>query len=336
MEIETSPVICTLNIEQIETIASDVRRARITLSHLADDLIDHICCEVESELVKGKNFEEAYRNIRQQAGIRRLKQIQEDSQFLIDKNYRIMKMTMKITGNVSLAMLGLATVMRLFHWPGANVVLVLGFIVLALVFFPAAIWANHRDTKMRLSRTLHSLIMVGGILLMAGVLFKVMHWPGAGVVIGSGWIVVILLFLPLLLYAKLKEAGNGKQRLMAWSGIGGLMIAEMSTMFKMFHWPGAFVLMIVGAILLISVFLPVYTGAKLKEAGRVTGSVIFVHLIAVYLVILTFLLAVNISTADTAVLFPERENSNEPVPVNTELITGQSDISTPGSLSANY
>ncbi len=330
MEIKTASDICTLNIKQIETIAADVRRARITLSHLADDLIDHICCEVESELGKGKSFEEAYRDIMQKAGRKRLNEIQEDTQFLIDKNYRIMKMTMKITGNVSLAMLGLATVMRLFHWPGANVVLVLGFIVLALIFFPAAIWANQRETKIRLTRSLHSLILVGGILLMAGVLFKVMHWPGAGIVMFSGWIIVILLFLPLLLYAKLMEAETGNQRLMAWSGIGGLMIAQMSTMFKTFHWPGANILMIVGAILLISIFLPVYTGVKLKETGRVTGSVIFVHLLAVYLVMLTFLLAINISEADNTVLFPERENPNEIVQANTELISRTHDLVLPG------
>ncbi len=45
-----------LNKRQVDIIVADVERAKITLLHLADDLIDHICCEVESEMNQGKSF----------------------------------------------------------------------------------------------------------------------------------------------------------------------------------------------------------------------------------------------------------------------------------------
>lgn len=283
----------TLNKEQIELIAAGVRKAGITIPDLAEDLIDHICCEVENCMYHGKTFDQAYQAAKERAGTRVLQEIEENTRFLIDKNYRIMKITMKITGNVSMVMLAAATLMRLFHIPGANVVLVPGFILLAVVFFPAAIWSSYRDSKTSLSGALHLSILAGGILLMAGILFKVMHWPGAGVVIGTGWLLVIFLFLPLLLYVKLKNATRIEQRLIVLSGVGGLLIFELASMFRMFHWPGVNILLATGAIILISVFLPFYSRSELRETGRITGPFIFVHLLAVYFILFGILLSVN-------------------------------------------
>ncbi|HPV55836.1 MAG TPA: hypothetical protein PKW61_01805, partial [Tenuifilaceae bacterium] len=171
----------TLSKCQVQQIADDVENARITFSHLADDLIDHICCEVESGMYEGKSFDEAYELVKQQVGIKTLQKIQENTQYLIDKNYRIMKMTMKIAGNVSLALLALATLMKILHLPGASILLLLGFVILGLVFFPSALYTNYRDLEGRKSLALHLSIFIGGLLFMFGVLFKVLHWPGAGI-----------------------------------------------------------------------------------------------------------------------------------------------------------
>ena len=145
----------TLSKCQVQQIADDFENARITFSHLADDLIDHICCEVENEMYEGKSFDEAYEIVKQQTGIKTLQKIQENTQYLIDKNYRIMKMTMKITGNVSLALLALATLMKILHLPGASILLLLGFVILGLVFFPSALYTNYRDLEGRKSLALH-------------------------------------------------------------------------------------------------------------------------------------------------------------------------------------
>jgi hypothetical protein len=163
----------SLNKEQLEMIVSDVENARITFSHLSDELIDHICCEVEHLISEGKSFDEAYEIVKQQTGIKVLQKIQESTLYLIDKNYRRMKTTMKITGNLSLAMLGIGTVMKLFHWQGGSLLLMLGFTVLCLIFFPSAIYTNYKETKIKGSIPLHLSILIGGILFMAGVLFKV-------------------------------------------------------------------------------------------------------------------------------------------------------------------
>jgi hypothetical protein len=62
-----------LSFQDIDQISTDVRKQEITFSHLADELIDHICCDVEYEMKNGLGFRDAYRSVREKMGHRRLK-----------------------------------------------------------------------------------------------------------------------------------------------------------------------------------------------------------------------------------------------------------------------
>lgn len=299
----------TLSKCQVQQIADDVENARITFSHLADDLIDHICCEVENEMYEGKSFDEAYEIVKQQTGIKTLQKIQENTQYLIDKNYRIMKMTMKITGNVSLALLALATLMKILHLPGASILLLLGFLILGLVFFPSALYTNYRDLEGRKSLALHLSIFIGGLLFMFGVLFKVLHWPGAGMLLIIGWVFILFIFLPLLLVKKYRQSETAKDKWIVTLGVVGLIIFELSTMFKLFHWPGAAVLMILGSIILVSVFLPLFTYSKFKQLKQITGEYIFLIIGTMFFILFSVLLALNASKDTLGTLVSDAKSS---------------------------
>lgn len=297
-----------LNQTQISLIEADVESARITLSHLSHELVDHICCEVEEQMEHGKSFDEAYSSIKEQTGIQTLKNIQENTLTLINKNYAFMKTTMKVTGNVSLALLGIGTLLKVIHLPGASVILVLGFALLALIFFPSAIYLNYTHTKNKSNLLLTLSILIGGIALMAGILFKVMHWQGANILLLLGWLFILALFLPMLLSAKVQEAQTTKEKWIYALGIVALMIFETSTMFKFFHWPGAAPLMFVGSVLLVSVFLPFYTYMKFKEDGKISGQYIFIIILSLYMIALTALLAVNSPAPKTDDVYKQEFN----------------------------
>jgi len=301
----------SLNKWQVDIIVADVERAKITLLHLADDLIDHICCEVESEMNQGKSFEEAYDVVKQQTGIKVLQEIQENTYYLIDKNYRRMKTTMKITGNVSMATIAIATVMKILHLQGAAVLMLLGFIVLCLVFFPSAIYTNYKELKEKGPIALHISILIGGILTMFGILFKVLHWPVAGELIFIGWSIIIWIFLPILLFVKLKGSTQRNERLIYLFGVLGLMIFELSTLFKLFHFPGAAILMILGAILIISVFLPMYTWREFKQTGSLNGRYVYVVLCSTIFILLNVLIALNVPRDVLRGFVTEEQNSKE-------------------------
>jgi hypothetical protein len=54
-----------LSLRDINQIILDVRSQEIIFSHLADELTDHICCDVEYEMGNGLSFNEAYRNVKE-------------------------------------------------------------------------------------------------------------------------------------------------------------------------------------------------------------------------------------------------------------------------------
>jgi hypothetical protein len=286
-----------LNNDQIALVEADVESARITLMHLSDELVDHICCEIEEQMEHGKPFEEAYRIVKEQTGIYTLKKIQEDTLYLINKKYAFMKTTMKITGNVSLVLVAAGTLFKIFYVQGASIILVLGFALLALIFFPSAIYMNYSEQKIKEKTVLNLAALLGGVSLMIGFLFKVMHWQGANMLLLIGWLVMLGVFLPLLLIVKLRETTTTRQKWIYSFGVLGLTVFEVSTMFKFFQWPGAAPLMLLGSILLVSVFLPMYTYMKFKESGKITGQFIYLIIICMYVISLTALIGLNGSAA---------------------------------------
>lgn len=286
----------SLDKKQVEIIEADVQLAGITFSHLSDDLVDHICCEIESLMDKGQDFKQAYEKVKKQAGISALKKIEESTKLLIDKKYRLMKTTMKVTGIISLIMLGLATVFKIMHWPGSGIGFVLGFTLLFMVFFPLAVFTNFVYANKKKNLFLHIAALIGGMIFMIGVMYKIMHWPGSGVMIMIGYIFILLLFLPTLLMVQIKKAKSGKDKFIFILGTFSIIIYGFSNMFKMFHWPGASVLMLFGAFLLISVFLPLFTWRRIQLEGKITGQFVYIITISMFLILFTSLIAFNVSS----------------------------------------
>ena len=290
-------------------IEADVADAQITLASLSDELVDHICCEVENEMNNGKSFDEALVLIKQKAGIKTLQKIQEDALYLIDQNYRFMKTIMKIAGGVSLALLGLGTVFKIFHWPGASAGLIAGFFLLCFFFFPSAVYVNYKEGKKKNTLLMNLSILGGGMLLMLGVLFKVLHWPYASILLLIGFSIITAIFLPVLLFVKVKEATSFKEKAIYILGVFALLIFELSTLFKILHWPGAAALILVGSVLLVSVFLPLYTYAQFKKTGNISGQFIFLIILSMYAVVLNSLLALNVSSGIVDRFVQDESNS---------------------------
>ena len=298
----------SLDKKQVQLIAKDVGHASITITHLADNLIDHICCEVEQLMDKGQSFDLAYEKVKQQFGISVLKKIEEDTKYLIDKKYRLMKTTMKIAGNISLAIILVGTVFKIMHWPGAGYMLAFGFLVVCSVFFPLALYINYRDSEKKQNLALHLSAFVGGVVFMLGVVFKIMHWPGGGVLLLVGDLTFILLVLPLLLFTKLKNATEPKEKRVYYLGALALIIYILSNLFKFQHWPGASVLMFLGGLLLIVGFLPMYTWQRIQLEGKITGQFIYTIILAMFFVLFTSLLALNVSNDYLAAFVDQAKN----------------------------
>ena len=279
----------------IEIIIAEVSKANISFSHLRDELIDHICCEVENEMQNGISFENAFEKVKKIIGNKGLKKVQENTLFLIDKKYRFMKRTMKIFGLTSLLMITVGALFKIQHWPGAGPLMVLGFFLLGAIFFPSALWVMKKESKLKGSLFIYLISIIGGILFIFGILFKIQHYPGANLLLLIGFSTIGLVLIPAILISKLRDENARNLHSAYIIGAISLIIYLAGTLFKIMTFPGAAPLLFIGAIGLTMVFFLIYVMKVYKNAESIKVSFLFLCIGILFFNMFSLLLALNIS-----------------------------------------
>jgi len=284
-----------LGLEEVKIIENQVTEANIHYSHLRDDLIDHICCDVEHMMKDGYKFSDAYEKVRERIGYRGLKKIQDDTFYLIDKTYRTMKKLMKTTGLIAPALLGIGSLFKIFHWPGAGILLVLGFFVLCFLFLPTSIYILYKETKSKKNVFTYLSGFMAALLYSLGVLFKVMHFPFGTELLFAGIFTSALLFLPALFITKLKGASKSTEKSAIAIGMVALIILLIGFVFKIMHWPGASALLFFGNVFVFVIAIPFYGISLMKNKKQISGQFIFLIIASSWLVISMNLISVKTS-----------------------------------------
>jgi len=118
---------------------------------------------------------------------------------------------------------------------------------------------NFMKTLMKVSGFLAPLLIA------FGALFKVLHYPGAGIILILGSFVAAFLFLPsviYVLYAEQKESKRIAQYVFGFiAGFGYIF----GTLFKIMHWPGANWVLILGIGTAALVFMPLWITNQLSK-----------------------------------------------------------------------
>ena len=267
-----------LSLHDIDQISRDISRQEIIFSHLMEELIDHVCCDVEYEMHKGLNFSDAYQKVRDKIGSRGLKEIQEETLYAVDTKYRKMKNTMKISGIAGSVMLGFAAVFKIIHFHGASMMLTLGALLLAAVFIPSALVVLWKETHSGKKLFLFVSAFLTVVTFITGILCKIQHWPAAGILISVSVLVGSFLFLPPLLYSKLTDNESIKKRPVYITAYISLLIYLCGFWFLFIHWPFAGLLINIGLIMLLIIVLPWYTWLTWKEEKQVSAKFIFIVL----------------------------------------------------------
>jgi len=195
--------------KEITKVSDDIDRLGLTYTRLKNELLDHVCCNVENYMRSGLTFNEAYRKVKREIGSRRIMQVQDATLYLINQKYRRMKRLMLVLGISTAVIIIVGTVFKMLHWPGSGILLTLGIVTLSLAFIPLFVMVRIRDTREKKKVVNRPLLFTGlitAILFSLGSLLKIMHWPGANVTLGTSLVVgglfLILFFVNL---AKNKE-----------------------------------------------------------------------------------------------------------------------------------
>jgi hypothetical protein len=133
------------------------------------------------------------------------------------------------------------------------------------------------DTKYRQMKTTMKISGVAGTIMFGlAALFKIQHWPGAGILMTLGALTLALIFLPSALSVLWKETHNTKRLFLFISAFvtGACFIA--GTLFKINHWPLAGFFLIGGAISGIFLFIPALLINRLQDIENKTKRPVYV------------------------------------------------------------
>ena len=196
-----------LNEPQIELVSAYIRQHGVASDDLHDDLLDHVCTSIENLMDGGSSFEEAFAKTIKLFGPGGLKQVQQQTFELLTEMNENMKKVAFSFGLTSTILLLAGTIFKLMHWPGSAVLIVLGAGSLAFVYLPMLLWHKLKESP-RDESMMHISGFVGLTLTTIGVLFKIMHWPGAAVTLLSGMAILAALYVPLFYFKKYKSSAN--------------------------------------------------------------------------------------------------------------------------------
>jgi len=126
--------------------------------------------------------------------------------------------------------------------------------------------------------------IVSSFLLLIGVVFKTLHWPGAGVIMTLGATFFALCYSLLLYLDKNKIADNSYQKFVNLITMLTMLIITAGFLFKMMHWPGAGIGIYAGHALLV-IMIPILFVQASREKDPVKK--LNFYNIAIFLVVLT-------------------------------------------------
>lgn len=196
-----------LNEQQVALISAYIKQHGIAQDELHDDLLDHVCTSIERMMDENITFEEAFEHTIKLFGPGGLKQVQQQTFELLTEMNETMKRVTFSFGLASAFLLLAGTIFKLMHWPGAGPLAVISIFLLAGVYLPLVLRHKLKESP-RNETLMHISGFIGLALTAVGVLFKIMHWPGAGVMLIGGMGILSFIYVPVYYIRKYKSSVN--------------------------------------------------------------------------------------------------------------------------------
>ncbi len=195
--------------EQENTIEKWVDSQGLKIRSLRDDLVDHLCCVVESEMQPGKSFQQLLNQAISDLAPNGLIDIENKTVFLLNsKRILIMKKLLYSTGFIGSISLTAGVTFKVLNMPYGGELFIVGFLTLFLVFIPLLALDRYKvaiskaiSEKMKIVLGVAAAIITG----LSG-LFKLMHLQGADVLLMLGAFVFAFGFLPFFFFTMYKKS----------------------------------------------------------------------------------------------------------------------------------
>ncbi|MGA1977348.1 MAG: hypothetical protein ABSG89_05760 [Bacteroidales bacterium] len=146
-----------------------------------------------------------------------------------------------------------------------------------------------------MKQKLYILGVMTTIIISAGAVFKVNHWPAAAILLVTGTLLLVFLFLPAALINNYRVEGNKQNKVLYIVTYITCFVVFMAMLFKIMHWPYAGLWLTISLPFPYVVFLPVFLTVTSKNRNFNIYNTVFVLLLLALNSVFSTLLALNVS-----------------------------------------
>lgn len=116
-----------------------------------------------------------------------------------------MKKLIYISGITSVNLMLFGALFKVLHLKGAAILLAFSILLFCFGFLPSALISSYKSQKERMYKWLYVVTYIVFCFDLVGALFKILHWPYAGLFLSIGLPLPFVLFLPVYLYQTRKD-----------------------------------------------------------------------------------------------------------------------------------
>jgi hypothetical protein len=116
-----------------------------------------------------------------------------------------MKQKIYILGVVTTLIVFIGAIFKVNHWPGAGIMLTLGLLTMVFIFLPAALVNHYKSEESNQNLLLYIVTYLTCFVIFISMLFKIQHWPFAGVMLTIALPFPYVVFLPVFLIVTAKN-----------------------------------------------------------------------------------------------------------------------------------
>lgn len=169
--------------------------------------------------------------------------------------------------------------------------------------------------------------LVTVLTVVTGTVFKISHWPGAGIILTIGIILFVMIFLPSALISHYRADRNRQNLPLYYVTWITCLFVMVSMLFKIMHLPGAGYLIIISLPFPFVIFLPVFLYVTSKNKNFNIYNTVFVLFLLASQAMFSAMLALNVSRdkISDSIVFSSNYNRVEPaLETVSEVVTGAS------------
>ncbi|WP_197901595.1 hypothetical protein [Rhodocytophaga rosea] len=198
--------------QQFEFIKAEIDKSSLSVEQVKEDLLDHFCCTIETYLMEGLSFEAAYQKTFLQVCPGGLNEISYELFIALNFNRMISMQKLKYSLGLLLSVcISIGSLFKAMEWPGANYLLWFGLTGLVVLFLPLLAYDTYKQKdKSVIEKIKDALGFASATVLGTGIMLKIGHLTGGGILLVGGTMLFTFGFLPFLFLILYKKAIHQK------------------------------------------------------------------------------------------------------------------------------